>query len=88
MIRRKIYVSSGAYDGYMVIRFVVCNLFSIQEDIRFAWDEITNQTTEVMKANLSIDDINLKMKDIKITNNHIVIDEELNDHKIIQLAKN
>lgn len=51
MTRRKIYVIPGSFRDQFVIRFVVCSRFTIQEDIAFAWNEISNQATEVLQEN-------------------------------------
>ena len=33
----------------MVVRFVVCSEFSQEEDIQFAWNEISQQATEILQ---------------------------------------
>lgn len=40
----------------MVIRFVICSEFSREDDINFAWNEISQLTTEILpiKSSLAI----------------------------------
>ncbi|XP_058799208.1 aromatic-L-amino-acid decarboxylase-like [Phymastichus coffea] len=58
MARRKIYVIPGGYRDKFVIRFVVCSRFTIQEDIEFAWNEISSQASEVLQNNTQVKALN------------------------------
>ncbi|XP_014230308.1 aromatic-L-amino-acid decarboxylase-like [Trichogramma pretiosum] len=50
MARRKIYVIPGAYKDKFLIRFVVCSRYTIQDDIDFAWNEISTQASDIVKS--------------------------------------
>lgn len=66
MARKKIYVIPGAFKEKFVIRFVVCSRFTIQNDIEFAWNEISSAAHEVLQSNIRTifinDDFNLSFK--------------------------
>lgn len=46
--RRNIYVTAATCHKRMVIRFVICSEFSREDDIHFAWNEISELTTELL----------------------------------------
>ncbi|XP_051158829.1 aromatic-L-amino-acid decarboxylase-like [Leptopilina boulardi] len=54
--RRNIYVTAATCHKKMVIRFVICSEFSREDDINFAWNEISQLTTEILpiKSSLAI----------------------------------
>ena len=60
MARCRIYVVPGSYRGKILIRFAVCSRFTIEEDILFAWSEISHQASEVLQANLKLIEITNK----------------------------
>lgn len=66
MSRKKIYVIPGIYCEKFVIRFVVCSRFTIQDDIEYAWQEISSQACEILRANFRkifiSNDFNLPLK--------------------------
>ena len=47
--RRNIYVTAATCNKKMVVRFVVCSEFSREEDIHYAWNEISQQATEILQ---------------------------------------
>ncbi|XP_076238860.1 aromatic-L-amino-acid decarboxylase [Calliopsis andreniformis] len=47
---KKIYVIAGNFRGKVFVRFVVCSRLSREEDIIFAWNEITRAATAVLKS--------------------------------------
>lgn len=48
--RRKIYIMPYYYKSQLLFRFVVCSRFTQYEDINISWEEISSQTTEVLKS--------------------------------------
>lgn len=48
MARKRIYVIVATFQEKLIIRFVVCSRFCQQEDIEYAWKEITNQAAEIL----------------------------------------
>ncbi|XP_032674114.1 aromatic-L-amino-acid decarboxylase-like [Odontomachus brunneus] len=52
--RKKIYLIAASYQNKFIARFVVGNQRCQEQDIMFAWNEITTQTTEILREN-SID---------------------------------
>ncbi|XP_017787636.1 PREDICTED: aromatic-L-amino-acid decarboxylase-like [Habropoda laboriosa] len=47
---RKIYVIAATYRDKLIMRFVVCSRLSREDDIRFAWNEITKHATEILRT--------------------------------------
>ncbi|XP_076663371.1 aromatic-L-amino-acid decarboxylase [Andrena cerasifolii] len=47
---KKIYIVAATYRGKLIARFVVCSRLTREEDITFAWNEITKQATEVLRS--------------------------------------
>ncbi|XP_076161625.1 3,4-dihydroxyphenylacetaldehyde synthase isoform X2 [Ptiloglossa arizonensis] len=47
---KKIYVIAATFHEKLIIRFVVGSRFTTEEDIAFAWNEITKQATEVLRS--------------------------------------
>ncbi|XP_060831831.1 3,4-dihydroxyphenylacetaldehyde synthase-like [Bombus pascuorum] len=48
--RRKLYVIAATYRGRLIVRFTVGCRFTREEDITFAWKEITSQATEILQS--------------------------------------
>lgn len=49
--RKKIYVIAATYKEDLFIRFVVCSRLCETRDIEFAWKEISEQATEILRDN-------------------------------------
>lgn len=47
---KKIYVVAGSYRGRVLVRFVVCSRLCKEEDVTYAWNEITKQATAILKS--------------------------------------
>ncbi|XP_043257922.1 aromatic-L-amino-acid decarboxylase-like [Colletes gigas] len=47
---RKIYVVAATFQEKLIVRFVVCSRLSREDDIVFAWNEITKQAAEVLRS--------------------------------------
>ncbi|KAL6261071.1 hypothetical protein P5V15_008599 [Pogonomyrmex californicus] len=65
--RKKIYLVVGTCHHKLVARFVICSRLCREEDIAFAWNEISSQTTEILQEKLreeSISDIAKSTNDI------------------------
>lgn len=50
--RKQIYLIVGMYQHKLVARFVVCSRLCREEDIAFSWNEISSQTTEILREKL------------------------------------
>jgi len=50
--RKQVYLIFGTYQHKLVARFVVCSRLCREEDIAFSWNEITSQTTEILREKL------------------------------------
>ncbi|XP_011693364.1 PREDICTED: aromatic-L-amino-acid decarboxylase-like isoform X2 [Wasmannia auropunctata] len=56
--RKQIYLVVGTYRHKLVARFVVCSRLCREEDIAFSWNEISSQTTEILRKNLHQESVN------------------------------
>ncbi|XP_034190757.2 aromatic-L-amino-acid decarboxylase [Osmia lignaria lignaria] len=45
---KKIYVVAATFREKLVVRFVICSRLTREEDVIFAWNEITKQATEIV----------------------------------------
>jgi len=64
--RKKIYLIAGKYQDKLIARFVIGSRLCQKEDITFAWNEISDQTTEILQVyETSIDKITNLMNNIK-----------------------
>ncbi|XP_014477245.1 PREDICTED: aromatic-L-amino-acid decarboxylase-like [Dinoponera quadriceps] len=54
LARKRIYLIAGSYQNRIFVRFVVCSRYCQEEDITFAWDEITSQTAEILQEKLHV----------------------------------
>ncbi|KAK1127802.1 hypothetical protein K0M31_003294 [Melipona bicolor] len=48
--RRKIYIIAATYREKLIARFVIGSRLCREEDVTFAWDEITSQATEILRS--------------------------------------
>lgn len=71
--RRQIYLIVGTYKCKIVARFVVCSRLSQEKDIVFAWNEISDQATEILQEKFekpmknivkSTDDIAIRIENL------------------------
>lgn len=64
--RKRIYLIAGMYKDKLVARFVIGSRLCQKEDVIFAWNEISNQTTEILQEvdKESIDKITKSSNDI------------------------
>lgn len=54
--RKKLFIMPYYYQGKLGVRFVICSRVTENEDIQFAWNEITFLTEEVLSNNKNISD--------------------------------
>nr|XP_031841789.1 aromatic-L-amino-acid decarboxylase-like [Nomia melanderi]XP_031841790.1 aromatic-L-amino-acid decarboxylase-like [Nomia melanderi] len=69
---KKIYVVPATFHKKFIVRFVVCSRLSREDDITFAWNEITKQAAEVLRSQPpafaeKIESMNLDIKTPKIS---------------------
>ncbi|XP_011859697.1 PREDICTED: aromatic-L-amino-acid decarboxylase-like [Vollenhovia emeryi] len=50
--RKQVYLIVATYQRKLVARFVVCSRLCREEDIAFSWNEISSQTTEILREKL------------------------------------
>lgn len=48
--RKKLYVIAATHRGKLIVRFMVGSRITREEDITFAWKEITSQATEILQS--------------------------------------
>lgn len=53
MQRKKIYMITAIVNAKLTIRFAVCSRLSTEEDIHFAWKEITSQAEQLFENHKS-----------------------------------
>lgn len=77
--RKRIYVILSTYHDKYVIRFVVCSRLCQEDDIAFAWKEISSQATEIFREEhykTSVENI------AKVTDDNVKVLNLTNEHNI------
>ncbi|KAK2584770.1 hypothetical protein KPH14_007094 [Odynerus spinipes] len=77
--RRRIYVIAATYRNKYIIRLCICGRMCQEDDIKFAWNEISEQATEILQPSLrpmqevpvqssvkSYDDIALRIENLNL----------------------
>ncbi|XP_076277814.1 aromatic-L-amino-acid decarboxylase isoform X1 [Lasioglossum baleicum] len=49
---KKIYVIPATFHQKLIIRFVVCSRWSREDDLTFAWNEITKHATDILRSQI------------------------------------
>ncbi|XP_076643376.1 aromatic-L-amino-acid decarboxylase [Halictus rubicundus] len=49
---KKIYVIPATFREKLIVRFVVCSRWSQEDDIMFAWNEITKHATDILRSQI------------------------------------
>ncbi|XP_008553493.1 aromatic-L-amino-acid decarboxylase [Microplitis demolitor] len=65
MKRKRIYLTAATYQDQLIIRFVVCSRLCLEEDIDYAWNEITSQAAEILNSQIHQTAIECSHKPVK-----------------------
>lgn len=49
-VRKNLFIMPYYYQGKLVVRFVICSIFTEREDIVYAWNEITYLLEEILNG--------------------------------------
>ncbi|XP_043513776.1 3,4-dihydroxyphenylacetaldehyde synthase 2-like [Frieseomelitta varia] len=49
-VRRKIYIIAATYREKLIVRLVIGSRLTREDDVMFAWNEITSQATEILRT--------------------------------------
>ncbi|XP_020277800.1 aromatic-L-amino-acid decarboxylase-like [Pseudomyrmex gracilis] len=77
--RKRIYVVASTYQDKYVIRFVICSRLCREDDVAFAWNEISSQATELLQEEhykTSVENI------AKVTDDNVKVSNIANEHNI------